>query len=130
VIHTGNKIWTATLKENDQEVVFKLDTDAEVAAISDTVYKNLRNISLQKPSRSLVGPSHHKLQVLGEFSATLSYNRKCSQQQVYVIRNLQSNLLGLPAILSLNFIVRVTEVSDDYRSHFLEWRRWEFSLSR
>ena len=50
VIHTGNKtVWTATLKVNDQEVVFKLDTGAEVTAISDTVYKNLSNISLQKP---------------------------------------------------------------------------------
>jgi len=52
-----------------------------VTAISDTVYEEC-----QFTSRSLVGPSHHKLQVLGEFTATLMYNQKCSRQQVYVIR--------------------------------------------
>jgi len=30
------------------------------------------------------------------------------------VKNLRSNLLGLPAILALNLIVRVAEVSEDY----------------
>ena len=128
VIHTGNKaVWTATLKVNQQEVVFKLDTGAEVTAISETVYKSLDNISLQKPTRSLVGPAQHKLQVLGEFTATLTYNQRCSQQSVYIVRNLNHNLLGLPAILALKMIVRVAEVSDNYSSHLQQTYRKVFA---
>jgi len=79
-IHSGNKaVWTATLKVNHQEVVFKLDTGAEVTAVSETVYQYLGNISLRKPTRSLVGPAQHKLHVLGEFTAMLTHNQTCSE---------------------------------------------------
>ena len=73
------------MKTNRGEVVFKFDTGAEVMAVSETVYQSLRNISLRKPTRSLVRPA---------------------QEPVYVVRNLNSNLLGLPAILALNLIVK------------------------
>jgi len=82
---------TTTLKGNLQEVVFKLDTGAKVTAMSEIVYQSLANVSLQKSTRSLVGPAQHKLQVLGEFTAKLSHNEKCSEQPAYVVRNLKSN---------------------------------------
>ena len=34
----------------------------------------------------------------------------------YLVNNLCPNLLGLPAILALNLVVRVAEVSEDYSS--------------
>ena len=45
------------MKTNRGEVVFKFDTGAEVMAVSETVYQSLRNISLRKPTRSLVRPA-------------------------------------------------------------------------
>ena len=47
------------------------------------------------------------LTVLGEFTASISFRHASYQQGVYVIKDLKHNLLGLPAITSLNLVSRV-----------------------
>ena len=117
VVQTGSDtVWNATIQLNQQQVTLKLDTGAEVTAISHTVYERLPNVKLQQSSRSLVGPTRQKLEVLGQFSGTLSTDQCTSKQTIFVVKNLRSNLLGLPAILALNLVVRVAEVSKDYSS--------------
>ena len=121
VVQTGSDtVWNATIQLNQQRVTFKLDTGAEVTAISHTVYERLPNVKLQQSSRSLVGPTRQKLEVLGQFSGTLSTNQCTSKQTIFVVKNLCSNLLGLPAILALNLVVRVAEVSKDYSSVIMQ----------
>ena len=61
-----------------------------------------------------MGPAQQKLQVLGQFTGTLSSKQNSSNQTIFVIKDLHTNLLGLPAILALNLATRVAEVSDDY----------------
>ena len=63
--------WKVTLRLDGEEVLFKVDTGAEVTAIlSDTLQKLTRKII--KPSqRSLVGPSHQPLKQKGQFQAHL-----------------------------------------------------------
>ena len=61
-----------------------------------------------------MGPAQQKLQVLGQFTGTLSSKQNRSNQTIFVIKDLHTNLLGLPAILALNLATRVAEVSDDY----------------
>ena len=49
---------------------FKIDTGAEVTAISDQAFKTLENVTWQKPARILFGPTQYALKVLGQFNGT------------------------------------------------------------
>ena len=86
---------------NEVETVFKLDTVAEVTAVSKPMYERLKGVKLQPTSRLLYGPTRQPLKVLGHFQATLARSQKATTQTVFVIDNLQTNLLVLPAISSL-----------------------------
>ena len=53
-----------------KEVEFKLDTGAEVTAISDNTYRSLEEEILVKPTKTLYGPGHNPLEVLGQLTKT------------------------------------------------------------
>ena len=60
--------------------------------------------------KRLCGPDKQPLEVLGELRATLVYKGRSSTQPVYVVRNLQRSVLGLPAIQALNLLTPVDAV--------------------
>ena len=99
--------WSATIQVNGQPMTFKLDTGAEVTAISSTAHQMLGNVQLITSYKVLYGPSRQPLQVVGRFMATLPHKDWRSQHQVYVVKGLNTNLLGLPAITSLNLAARL-----------------------
>ena len=96
--------WTVDLDLNGKKIQFKLDTGAEVTAISEESLGKLKNISLRKPAKSLYGPTCNALEVIGQFVATLKTDERVSKQSIFVVRGLKSNLLGLPAITALQLI--------------------------
>jgi len=75
--------WSATLHIRSHEVPFKIDMGAEITAISDKVYKDINQPTLQR---------------LRKFQDTT---------QIFVIKNLKHNLLGLPAITALDLAARL-----------------------
>ena len=82
---TPQKYWSAQVDGGlkcPKEITFKLDTGAEVTAISDTVHEALGNAILERPSKVLCGPSRKPLPVLGRFSTTLSYRGRSSLQEL------------------------------------------------
>ena len=97
----GMSSWMTSILLNEVETVFKLNTGAEVTAILKPVYECLRGVKLQPTSRLLYGPTRQPLKVLGQFQATLARSQKATTQTVFVIDALQTNLLGLPTISSL-----------------------------
>ena len=103
--------WFADIQLSDQETLtFKLDTGAEVTAISDSCYQSLSHQPpLNTPDKVLYGPSHKPLQVRGQCYCYLSFNGRSSKQQVFVVDGLNNNLLGLPAITSLKLAKRLDE---------------------
>ena len=96
-----------TVRLCGQETAFKLDTGAEVTAISLVTFKTLRRQNLSAPKKVLYGPSHSSLEVAGQFEGRLSHKSKSSLQTVYVVKGLKTNLLGLPAITALNLATRM-----------------------
>ena len=52
----------------------------------------------------LYGPTCNALEVIGQFVATLKTDERVSKQSIFVVRGLKSNLLGLPAITTLQLI--------------------------
>ncbi len=116
-----NLAWTVRLLLGAEEVGFKLDTGAEVTSISETTYKTLGAVPLQKPSKVLYGPSHQSLKVLGQLTGTLKHQDHSSTQIVFAVRDLKTNLLGLPAITSLQLLQRMdaTHTGEvDFRKRF------------
>ena len=109
--------WTTTLTIKEKKVNFKLDTGAEVTAISEQAYQSLTGIELQKASKVLYGPSHQALDVIGEFTEKITHQRRSVLQTIFVVRDLKTNLLGFPAITSLHLLCRVdaahTEVPEE-----------------
>ena len=75
--------------------MFKLDTGAEVTAVSQETHQRLGKPPLQTPEKLLCGPSGQPLPVKG----------------------LKTNLLGLPAITVLDLAVRVDSANCKTNNH-------------
>lgn len=103
---TNRRCWKAQIYVNQEQVTFKLDTGAEVSAISDKVCRKMRQV-LKPPEKILYGPGRTPLKVLGQFKAELACGDKSTIQRVFVIDGLRNNLLGLPAITALDLAVQV-----------------------
>ena len=117
-LETQEPNWTVDIPMGMQKVQFKLDTGAEVMAMSDLSYKTLQGVCTSRASRLLFGPDHTHLDVLGQFSQTLAYGEKKSKQQVFVIKGLKNNLLGLPTIEALELAARL-ELTDSYQARIV-----------
>jgi len=75
--------WTAPILLNKAKVIFKLDTGAEATAITEQTYKSLPKQVLKQPT-NLRGPARQRLNVLGQFTATLTHQQNSAVQTVYV----------------------------------------------
>ena len=80
----------------------------------DTAFLGTMTTSCQVASWHATIRIHQALDVCGQFSTSLSYEEHTSTQTVFVVRGLKSNLLGLPAITSLQLVRMVrTTVADE-----------------
>ena len=92
-------------------VDFKVDTGAEVTAITRATYNLISTPTLDNPSISLRGPDRKPLSTLGMIEARLSHEDRHCRQPVYVIQDLEQNLLGLPAIRELKILSFLQEIN-------------------
>ena len=71
---------------------------------------------VHQPTKTQCGPANSHLSVIGQFTGDLTYKQTNCQQEIFVIKGLQNNLLGLPAIKALELIKRLQAVtlSDSY----------------
>ena len=65
----------------------------------------------------MTGPDGSKLKVSGVISATLKANHLESKQEIFVVRNLKTALLGRPAIEALNLVKVVNAVEESYKEY-------------
>ena len=105
-----NKCWSLPLSINQHLTHFKVDTGAEVTAITRSTFNQIQSVTLEKPKKTLRGPDRKPLSILGTITVTLSHQGKESRQTVYVIEDLEHNLLGLPAIKALQILAFLQEV--------------------
>ena len=99
----GESSWMAEISVCGQYLPFKIDTGADVTAISEEGYKKIKGKGgkLVKPSKLLRGPSNQPLPVVDEFIGSLAYEGRSEKHQIFVVKGLKNNLLGLPAIRSV-----------------------------
>ena len=84
---------------------FKIDTGADVTVIPESVFKRIKDANLMHSDRILCGPAQIALHVIGQFTATLKHRGVVISEGVYVVRGLQTPLIGLPAIKALGLVV-------------------------
>jgi hypothetical protein len=99
--------WRVTVSLRKEDVEFKLDTGAEVDAISEATYKTLGCPRLCKPSRILYGPAKQPVEVLGVFSDTVRRGKHSMRRPIYVVKRLHTNLLSLKTITALKLVHQV-----------------------
>ena len=71
------------------------------------------NSELNKPSKALQGPDREPLSALGSVTVSLNYGDRHTNQEVYVIKGLNHNLVGLPAIEALQLVAMVHSLQDE-----------------
>ena len=103
----AHKTWMTTLSLNGHLIICKLDTGAEVTTNSDDAYLLLGSPSLTPPEEALYGPSQQQLEVMGQFPGSLTHNGLLVTQPVFVLKGLETNLPGLPAIVALQLVTRM-----------------------
>ena len=81
--------------------------------MSELAWKQLNSIKkfqLTSTKQQLCGPDRKSLDVLGTVTLTIMVNGKSCTQRVFVVRNLQNNLLGLPAIKLLQMLPQIDTI--------------------
>ena len=109
--------WTQHVFFDDLPVVMKIDTGADVTAISERLYHEQfgqKHSPLFPPNRVLRGPDGRELPVLGYFKSLLSISShdQAPKHSVYVVRGLQTPLLGRPAIHALHIFCQISQVQE------------------
>ena len=117
----SSTVWMSSIELAGITVPFKLDTGAEVTAISDSTYKSLHDIKLKPATKPLYGPASQSLKVLGQFVGKLTHKQCSHEEQIYVVKGLRNNLLGFGAIEKLQLVKRMESMSPnplDVKSQF------------
>lgn len=120
----AEKSWKVEITVNNtNKVQFKVDTGAEVTAMSVSAWKSLGQVpNLHTTKKVLCGPDSKPLLVVGVAVLPLSFKGKTCNQKVYVIENLKNNLLGLPAVQALEILKQVdgieVPITDQYPKLF------------
>ena len=96
--------WMTEVKVNSIAVTFKVDTGAEVTAISEDTLQTLGQLEVNKPDKKLCGPNGVPLALRGSLTVTLSQKQHKCDQEIFVVKQLKHNLLGLPAIKALHLL--------------------------
>ncbi|KAI4874700.1 hypothetical protein NFI96_001267 [Prochilodus magdalenae] len=102
--------WLIKVKADDNEVLFKVDTGADVTVVPEELYRRGKFSRLENITKILHGPGQEALTVVGMFPAKLTVNRKSTTQDIYVVSGLKTALLGRPAIQALGVIARIDMV--------------------
>ena len=82
--------WTVDIGVNGESMNFKVDTSAEVTAVTELALTRLGIVQLHPATKTLCGSDKKPLKVLGPTSDTLSHSGKTCIQ----VEKLKHNLLG------------------------------------
>lgn len=113
----------AILKVNGKELGFKIDTGADVSVITEKKYKSLKpNQSLKPTKKVLMGPCKYQMTCLGVVKSDVyaSSTGKKITEDMYVIKDLERNLLSRKAAMELGLISHVNAVNKDSHRDMIE----------
>ena len=90
--------WMSDIQLQGETVRFKLDTGAEVTAISTEAHQQIGSPKLSVSSKVLYGPARQTLNVLGQFQGTLRHGECTFQETISVVDGLRTSLQAITAL--------------------------------
>ena len=108
-----NKEWTTSLKIDNKNVKFKIDTGAECNVISKKTYEEVTKTRLEKSRVQLGAFGGEKLKTIGKFSTVCTYQEKYWPIEFQVVNRNVPNILGLTTCLELNLVKRVLTIDEN-----------------
>ena len=103
--------WKVQLKVSGKPLVFKIDTGADISAISKSTFDSLPNQPKLHPAKIALFSPGGKLQCAGQFTTAVTHCNKKYQLNVFVISGEHaSNLLGREAACEMGLVARLEEV--------------------
>lgn len=102
--------WEEKLQLNGEETVSKLECGTTVTVIPSSIFSITKHGNLQPLGKVQYGPGNHRLDVKGKFKGKLGFEKRATEQDIYVVKGLCKPLLGLPALKALTLIQRVYAV--------------------
>ena len=109
----GSTFWMTDVKVNNISVTFKVDTSAEVTAVSESTLQTLGQLEVSMPDKKLCGPNGVLLDLRGSLTVTLSQKQHKCDQEIFVVKQLKHNPLGLPAIKGLHLLSVLDNIECD-----------------
>ncbi|GAA6090296.1 uncharacterized protein K02A2.6-like [Tachysurus ichikawai] len=103
VDYPQSSTWTEILTINGSPLHFKLNMGASVTAIPESEFTLDRYGRHSAPRRPLLGPADQPLDVKGQVHAVIQIGDK-KIKEVFIVKDLTTLLLGLPAIRRLQMI--------------------------
>ena len=98
---------------------FKLDTGASVSVIA-CKEPILKRVKLVKSDKVMMGPGQATLDVLGQFTATISYKDVSTEEVLYVVVRQEHSLLSKGAYERLKLLTFHVDSVSEYRAKYSE----------
>ncbi|XP_064468600.1 uncharacterized protein K02A2.6-like [Ornithodoros turicata] len=103
--------WDLEPLVNGISLPFRIDTGADESVLRETVFnEHFPELKLRQPLRTLCGPDGKPLNVVGMATLQLICKNIHSDQNDFIVRGLERNLLGKPAIEELRLLSQVYNV--------------------
>ncbi len=105
--------WMVDIDIGHKRVSFKIDTGADVTVIPAEMFREIFKVklpALRDATRPLLGPGKIPLDVVGVARLLLKRGGRQAEDEVYIIRNLHTALLGRPAISKLGLVARLDSI--------------------
>ena len=112
VHHPQSSTWSEILTINGGQLRFKVDTGASVTAIPESVYTMDRYGSHTATRTPLLGPANQPLDVKGQVHAVIQRGDRKIEEEVFIVKDLTTPLLGLPAIRRLHMIPQLHSIDE------------------
>ncbi|XP_048747335.2 uncharacterized protein K02A2.6-like [Ostrea edulis] len=110
--HDTRRKWTTTLKVENTNVKFKIDTGAQCNIIPKNMCDKLGITKLQQSKARLISYTGHKLKIDGKIRCTVQHKNKYYALQFYVVPGKVDPIIGLASCEEMNILKLIETVSE------------------
>jgi hypothetical protein len=112
------KPWTVSLTISQSQLVFKVDTGADITCLPEADYNTLSPRPKLEPTTVALSSPGGKVQCQGQFIATTTFRQKKYSFPVCVLKHSRSRLLSRNVAVGMGIIKFVEEIRDDVFGDF------------
>ena len=109
---SGEEKWTVPVGINGHDVMFRVDTEADVSVMTKTTFdSNFSTNKLQPAPKTIRGADHNVINTYGCFLANVTFKDKQCSEQIYVFER-ATNFLSCKASHALGIVSFVGVVAE------------------